>query len=76
MLVLVSLYKIRSLLEGDLRLRTACDLRLVDSTGEVAARVPEGFALPSLADLEADLPDAIAACKDRLAGVTTVAFTI
>jgi CRISPR-associated protein Csb1 len=57
LLTALALYKIRRLLSGNLRLRTACDLDLA------ATRVtrPEGFALPELTDLEAALPGLIAA---------------
>ena len=72
LLVLLSLYKIRSLLAVGLRFRTACDL---DLDGEVQIKRPEGFVLPSLAALAAALPPAIAACAPRFAGtngITTV----
>jgi len=75
MLILLALYKIRALLDGDLRLRTACDLTLGDPTAPIVADSPAGFALPSLQALEAELPQAIAACKDRMAGVTTVVYS-
>lgn len=64
LLVILALYKIASFIEGDKRLRTACDL------DTVAVRVtrPEGWTLPSRADLEAELPGLIAAVKDKFAG--------
>ncbi len=76
LLVLLALYKIRKLLDGRLRLRTACDLQIA-SDSPVAATRPVGFALPSLADITADLPAAIATCASKFAGekgVTTVEF--
>lgn len=74
LLVLLSLYKVRALVEGSLRLRTACDLE-VDSTKapQLNARRPAGFSLPSLTDLEADLKAAIDACKGSMT-VTDVRF--
>lgn len=75
LLVLLALFKIASLLDGGLRLRTACDLEVV---GEVKVTRPEGFTLPSVAALGAELPAAIAACASRFAtkgGVTEVVFT-
>jgi CRISPR-associated protein Csb1 len=57
MLVLLGLYRVRKLLDGDLRLRTACDLESV--TRDPRATRPSGFELPSLADLTADLRVAI-----------------
>jgi CRISPR-associated protein Csb1 len=65
MLVLLALHRVRRLLDGDLRLRTACDLRPAGGAAVVATR-PEGFALPPLADLEADLPAAIGACRHQM----------
>ena len=74
LLILLALYKIRALLDGDLRLRTACDFTLANGDGAIAADAPDGFELPPLAELETSLPAAIAACKDKMAGVTTVQF--
>src|SRR5690606_14044406 len=72
LLILLALYKIRALLDGDLRLRTACDLMLADPDATIVADSPSGFALPTLEALEKELPQAIAVCSDRMAGVTTV----
>lgn len=73
MLILLALYKMRALLDGDLRLRTACDLTVADPA-PLTAKTPEGFRIPSLQALEAALPEAIGRCREALAGVTTVAF--
>jgi len=77
LLILLALYKIRSLLDGGLRLRTACDLCVLP-TYAFAARSPADFQLPKMQELEADLKTAIAACAKMFGGnngVTTVAFT-
>jgi CRISPR-associated protein Csb1 len=71
LLTTLGLFKIRALLDGDLRLRTACDLTL---KGEPTVDRPEGFQLPSLAALSAAVAEAIASCKGDLAGITTVTF--
>lgn len=73
LLTLLALYKIRALLDGNLRLRTACDFAV--TTKEIQASSPEGFALPTIAQLEAELPGAIKACASSMAGATTVKFT-
>jgi len=65
LLTLLALYRLRKLLDGDLRLRTACDLEPVDRA-RIAAMRPAGFKLPPLADIEDDLGRAIAATKDRM----------
>lgn len=57
MLVLLGLYRLRKLIDGDLRLRTACDLEPVTRAPE--ALRPDGFVLPSLQEVEADLRNAI-----------------
>lgn len=70
LLVLLALYKLRALLDGDLRLRAACDLEVVDRA--VVASRPSGFALPALADLEAGLRPAVDACRSRMKQATAV----
>lgn len=64
LLALLALYKLRRLLDGNLRLRTACDLRAAER--DVRAQSPEGFALPSLGELEAALRTAIDRCSDAM----------
>ncbi len=65
LLILLALHRVRRLLDGDLRLRTACDLEPITRDPVVATR-PAGFSLPSLDALESELPGAIAACKDAM----------
>ena len=72
LLILLALHRVRRLLDGDLRLRTACDLEPVDRENIVATR-PDGFKLPGFDDLEKELPNAIKDCKDSMTH-TTVAF--
>ena len=57
LLIALALFKIQALLHSGLRLRTACDLEVKDS-GFVVKR-PQGFAMPTLAELETSLPDLI-----------------
>lgn len=64
LLYVLALYKVRALLSGALRLRTACDLE--PSVAEIIALRPDGFALPSLNELEAELKTAIDAKKSVL----------
>jgi CRISPR-associated protein Csb1 len=72
LLILLALYRVRKLLDGDLRLRTACDLEPIDRDNLIDSR-PNGFKLPALADLEAAVKSAIIGCKDEMAH-TTVTF--
>lgn len=69
LLMLLALHRVRRLLDGDLRLRTACDFEPMDR-GRILATRPAGFSLPSLTDLERDLPSSIAACKDLMTSST------
>lgn len=64
LLILLALYKLRALLDGGLRLRTACDLTLAGD--KVSALAPADFALPALAEIEPDLTQAISDCADRM----------
>lgn len=72
LLILLALYRVRKLLDGDLRLRTACDLEPVDRDNLLATR-PTGFKLPLLDDLESAVKAAITECKDQMVN-TTVTF--
>ena len=72
LLVLLALHRLRRLLDGDLRLRTACDLEPIDRDQILASR-PSGFALPSLLDLESAVATAIKKCTSSLTH-TTVKF--
>lgn len=72
MLILLSLYRIRKLLDGDLRLRTACDLEPIERRTIHAIR-PEGFSLPSLSELSNSLAEAIKKCQGLMVH-TTVHF--
>jgi CRISPR-associated protein Csb1 len=73
LLIALALFKIRTLLDGNLRLRTACDL---DVKGIRATR-PEGYELASRSDLEGALPGLVSECATLFAGkngVTTVTY--
>jgi CRISPR-associated protein Csb1 len=69
LLILLALHRVRRLLDGDLRLRTACDLELKENGAIVGTR-PEGFVLPVLVDLEKALPGAISECRDLMTHAT------
>lgn len=74
LLTLLALFKLRGLLDGKLRLRTACDLKI---TADLVTATNANFALPSRPDIVADLRGAIAACAPMFAkeqGVTTVTY--
>lgn len=62
LLVALGLYKIRLLLEGGLRLRTACDLCVV---GEPRVTAPAGFTLPLQSAILEQVRMAIDACTKK-----------
>jgi CRISPR-associated protein Csb1 len=69
LLVLLGLYRLRKLIDGDLRLRTACDLEPL--TRAPSATRPDGFVLPSLTDLETDLGVSIKKNKGAMVQIET-----
>jgi len=64
LLILLALYKLRTLVESNLRLRTACDL--VAATDTITATAPKGFTLPDLESIKQELAPAIATCQGRM----------
>ena len=64
LLVALALFKIQRFLRDGLRLRTACDLELANN---LIVQRPADFAMPSLADLEKDLPNLIKAAASDFA---------
>jgi CRISPR-associated protein Csb1 len=59
LLLTLALWEIASVVEGPLRLRTACDLE----AREVRVSRPDGFVLPARSELAAELPELVAACR-------------
>lgn len=64
LLVLLALYKLRSLVNGTLRLRTACYLRVGE--GKILASTPSSFELPMLESTVNDLKEAIEKVKEKM----------
>ncbi|HSW62007.1 MAG TPA: type I-U CRISPR-associated RAMP protein Csb1/Cas7u [Dissulfurispiraceae bacterium] len=71
LLILLALYKLRTLLDGNLRLRTACDFRV--AADKITATAPKEFELPESTVLLNDLCKAIAVCQKKMT-VSTVTF--
>lgn len=73
LLVTIALYKITMVLKNGLRFRTACDL---EPEGKLRVTRPEGFALPTLEELEYKIPDLINRASTHFAEprVTTVKY--
>jgi CRISPR-associated protein Csb1 len=60
----LALFKIQRFLKAGLRLRTACDLVM---DGEIRVSRPGDFSLPSLDDIEKELPSLIRANQSLFA---------
>ncbi|MBI1249771.1 type I-U CRISPR-associated protein Cas7 [bacterium] len=80
LLVLLAMFKIRKLIDGDLRLRTACDLEVDhEKMTTIVAMRPDGFELPTCEQLEQELSAAIKSCQETFAGengVTVVSYKL
>lgn len=76
LLTTLALWKVRSLLDGGMRLRTACDLELSEP---IKTLRPGGRDLPSLEELEKELRSAIKDCETAglfaQPAITEVTFT-
>ena len=72
LLIVLALVKIRRLLDGNLRLRTACDFE-VAHVGPILARRPSGFALPDASSISKELGACIEKCKSAME-ITHVTF--
>jgi CRISPR-associated protein Csb1 len=74
LLVAIALFKIRLFLRDGLRLRTACDL---DLDGDLQIVRPKDFAMPSLEELETEMPQLIKAASAGFASPvrTVVKYT-
>ena len=78
MLILLALFKLRSFVDGPMRLRTACSF--VKGDGDITSTNVTGFKLPSLDDLKISLKTLIETLARSEAfagerGITTVTFT-
>ncbi len=72
LLITLALYRVRKLLDGDLRLRTACDLEPINRE-KIEATRPIGYSLPTLLELETAAKSAIEKCGKSMVH-TTVKF--
>jgi CRISPR-associated protein Csb1 len=70
LLTALSLWKVRRFLDSNMRLRTACELELVEGDRSIQVKRPDGFTLPSASDLGKSVADLIAQCKPLFAAQT------
>jgi len=76
LLVVLSLWKIRRFLESSMRLRTACELQLVNGDESISVRQPvTGFPLPATADLSRRLRELITQCQPHFASPAVTELT-
>jgi CRISPR-associated protein Csb1 len=75
LLAVLSLWKVRKFLDSPMRLRTACELELVDGEKSISVNRPLGFSLPSASDLTARLTDLIVRCKPHFASPAVTELT-
>jgi CRISPR-associated protein Csb1 len=73
MLTLLSLWKVRAMLDGGLRLRTACYLQIDPNLERIVSTNVSGFALPLMADIQPELTNSIEDNKSAM-DITTVSF--
>ena len=77
LLIALSLWKIRKFLDSNMRLRTACELELMDADSPVKAKRPKDFDLPSAAALSKEIATWIEKCGKAFAkpAVTELTWT-
>jgi CRISPR-associated protein Csb1 len=71
LLLALALFKVQKFLSSGLRLRTACDL----SVSSLVVKTPIDFVLPTLSELETNLPLLIDAARDHFASPSTTVAT-
>lgn len=73
LLIAISLWKVCKFLDSNMRLRTACELEVVDSDG-IQVKRPDGFALPAVEDLTPLINQLIQKNQAIFAGVTELTW--
>lgn len=69
-LIALSLWKVRQFLDSSMRLRTACELELIDGEASINAKRPDGFTLPTADELTPQLSELLARCRSQFAEPT------
>jgi CRISPR-associated protein Csb1 len=68
LLIALSLWKVRKFLDSTMRLRTACELELIDEAKSIHVKRPQhGFTLPSADDLSGIVGKLITKCSSQFA---------
>lgn len=76
LLIALSLWKVRSFLDSSMRLRTACELELIDGENSVVVKRPTaGFVLPSSDSLATEVGSLMKKCQSQFASPTVTELT-
>jgi CRISPR-associated protein Csb1 len=75
LLIVLSLWKIRRFLDSNMRLRSACELEMVEGADGIRAKRPHDFALPAAPELATRLAELIAQCKPHFANPAVTELT-
>lgn len=67
LLIALSLWKIRAFLDSTMRLRSACELELVNGESSIGIKRPADFTLPTSTELSATVRDLISKCQPQFA---------
>jgi CRISPR-associated protein Csb1 len=75
LLIALALWKVRRFLDSNMRLRTACELELAEGETSIRPKRPDGFVLPSTAELMQAVGELIAKCKSQFADPAVTELT-
>jgi CRISPR-associated protein Csb1 len=75
LLEMLSLWKVRKFLDSNMRLRSACELELVDGENSIEGKRPVGFKLPSANELATELKKLIEKCNNLFANPVVTELT-
>jgi CRISPR-associated protein Csb1 len=75
LLVALALWKVRAFLDSTMRLRSACELELIDGEKSIVVKRPDSFALPQATELSATVRDLVGKCKSHFASPPVTELT-
>jgi CRISPR-associated protein Csb1 len=75
LLIALSLWKVRQFLDSTMRLRSACELELVDEEKSIQPKRPNGFTLPAAVELTKEVTALIKKCKSQFVNPTVTELT-
>ena len=75
LLVALSLWKVRMFLDSTMRLRSACELELVDGEKSIVVKRPDQFSLPGATELSSTVRDLVGKCTSQFASPAVTELT-